>query len=96
MFAGSDQMALEFMSAMRDRGRSARGGFSIIGIDGMPNARCVGPPLSSVCLDVVASGEAGVSTVRQRIETGERPEQRIVDPFLVARASTAPCGGATA
>ena len=96
VFAGNDQMALGFMSALRDRGRLAPDDYSIIGIDDMPDARYFAPPLSSVYLDFVALGETAFSMVLDRIETGERQDRRVIDPILVPRKSTAPFGGRSA
>ena len=94
VFAGNDQMALGFMSALRERGRQAPDDYSIIGIDDMPDARYFAPPLSSVFLDFVALGETAFAMIVDRIETGERQDPRVIEPILVPRRSTAPFGGA--
>lgn len=92
VFAGNDQMALGFMSALRTRGLVAPGNYSIIGVDDMPDARYFAPPLSSVAMDFTALGATAFSMIHHRIHTGERLERRVIDPVLVPRESTASLG----
>ncbi|WP_024287358.1 LacI family DNA-binding transcriptional regulator [Cellulomonas sp. KRMCY2] len=92
VFAGNDQMALGFMSALRSRGFAAPDDYSIVGIDDMPDARYFAPPLSSVYLDFTELGATAFAMIHERIRTGERLERRIVEPVLRARESTAPIG----
>ncbi|RYV51181.1 LacI family DNA-binding transcriptional regulator [Pengzhenrongella frigida] len=89
VFAGNDQMALGFMSALRDRRLHAPQDYSIIGIDDMPDAKYFAPPLSSVFLDFTSLGATAFAMIHERIRTGERLERRVIAPVLVARESTA-------
>lgn len=90
VFSGNDQMALGFLAAMRERGRTAPGDYSIVGVDDMPDARYFDPPLSSMYMDFTALGEAAFRMVHARIHTGERQARHVITPVLVPRASTAP------
>lgn len=88
VFAGNDQMALGFMSAMRSHGRVAPTDYSIIGIDDMPDARYFAPPLTSVALDFRALGQAGFEMIVERIRAKKRVAHRVIAPELVVREST--------
>jgi DNA-binding LacI/PurR family transcriptional regulator len=90
VFSGNDQMALGFLSAMRDRGFTAPDDFSIAGVDDMPDARFFAPPLTSMSMDFVGLGRAGFEMVAERIRTGDRAARRVIEPRLVSRRSTAP------
>jgi DNA-binding LacI/PurR family transcriptional regulator len=89
VFAGNDQMALGFMSAMRSRGLVAPDDYSIIGVDDMPDARYFAPPLSSMFMDFTALGATAFKMIHHRISTGERLDRHVIEPVLVVRESTA-------
>lgn len=90
VFSGNDQMALGFMSALRDRGLVAPDDYSVVGVDDMPDARFYAPALTSVYMDFVGLGRAGLELILNRIRTGQRVERRVIAPELVVRDSTAP------
>lgn len=88
VFAGNDQMALGFMSALRARGLAAPGDYSIVGVDDMPDARFFSPALTSVQMDFVGLGRAGLEMILHRVRSGERVARRVIRPTLVVRDST--------
>lgn len=90
VFSSNDQMALGFMSALRERGLVAPRDYSIIGVDDMPDARYFDPPLSSMFIDFTRLGATAFRMIHHRIHTGERPAREVIRPVLVPRASTAP------
>jgi DNA-binding LacI/PurR family transcriptional regulator len=90
VFCANDQMALGFMSAMRDRGLTAPGDYSIVGVDDMPDAKFFAPPLTSMYMDFVGLGQAGFEMILDRIRTGDRAPRRVLAPRLVVRRSAAP------
>jgi DNA-binding LacI/PurR family transcriptional regulator len=93
-FAANDEIALGFMSAMRQRGRSAPDDYSIVGVDDMPSAAYFAPPLTTLRLDFDALGVSTFEMLHELIETGERAEPYVMEPQLVVRESTAPAPGA--
>lgn len=90
VFCANDQMALGFLSAMRERGLVAPDDYSIAGVDDMPDAQYFAPPLTSMSMDFVGLGRVGFEMVCERIRTGDRAERRVLVPELVVRGSTAP------
>lgn len=90
VFAGNDQMALGFMSALAARGVWAPAGYSIVGIDDMPDARYFTPALTTVFMDFHALGTGALEMLHHRISTGERLPRRVIAPVLRVRSSTAP------
>ncbi|MFH8251949.1 LacI family DNA-binding transcriptional regulator [Microbacterium sp. B2969] len=90
VFTANDEIALGFMSAMEQRGLRAPGDFSIVGVDDMPTAAYFSPPLSTMRLDFRMLGAITFRMLHQEIVTGERPHHLIVEPELIARASSAP------
>lgn len=87
VFAGNDEMALGFMAALRRRGRVAPDDYSIVGVDDMPDARWIDPPLSSLFMDFSALGREAFHMVLRRMNTGERQPRLVIAPVLVARES---------
>ncbi|WP_448059721.1 LacI family DNA-binding transcriptional regulator [Cellulomonas hominis] len=90
VFSGNDQMALGFMSALRERGLTAPEDYSVVGVDDMPDARFYAPALTSVYMDFVGLGREGLELILSRIRTGQRVDRRVIAPELVVRSSTAP------
>lgn len=88
VFSGNDQMALGFMSAMRERSHVAPESYSIVGVDDMPDARYYAPPLTTVWMDFAEMGRVGLEMILTRIRTGERTAHHVIEPELVVRAST--------
>jgi DNA-binding LacI/PurR family transcriptional regulator len=90
VFAGNDQMALGFMSALRARGFVAPRDYSIVGVDDMPDAQFFDPPLTSVVMDFKRVGAEAFRLVYERIHGVPPQDQLVVPPRLAVRASTAP------
>jgi len=88
--AANDQIALGFLRAMADRGRTAPGDYSIVGVDDMPESAYYSPPLTTMHLDHQLLGEKALQMLATRIRTGERQERTAVSARLVLRSSTAP------
>ena len=91
IFAGSDQMALGVMEALRLARLSVPEDVSVVGFDDLPLVRWSSPPLTTVNQPLEAMGGLAVHTVL-RLMRGERLESRRVElaTSLVVRDSTAP------
>jgi LacI family transcriptional regulator len=91
IFAGSDQMALGVMEALRRARLSVPEDVSVVGFDDLPLVRWSSPPLTTVGQPLVAMGRLSVHTV-MRLVRGERLESTRVElaTTLVVRDSTAP------
>jgi LacI family transcriptional regulator len=91
IFAGSDQMALGVMEALRRARLSVPEDVSVVGFDDLPLVRWSSPPLTTVGQPLVAMGRLSVHTV-MRLVRGERLEGTRVElgTTLVVRESTAP------
>lgn len=91
IFAGSDQMALGVMEALRLARLSVPEDVSVVGFDDLPLVRWSSPPLTTVNQPLEAMGGLAVHTVL-RLMRGERLESRRVElaTTLVVRDSTAP------
>jgi len=87
IFALDDLMAFGALAAGRDLGRRVPEDLSVVGFDDVPGAADVGPPLTTVRLDLASLG----SQVLQLAVTPPEPSgSRVVAPAsLVVRASTA-------
>lgn len=90
VFAANDELALGFMSQFHKRGLFAPRDFSIVGIDDMPEARYLWPPLTSVRLDFEGVGEIAVQAVLELLNGRESLPPRVLDSELRVRDSTAP------
>jgi len=90
IFAANDEIALGFMSAMRERGFHAPDDYSIVGVDDMPEAAYFAPPLTTMRLDFHALGRQTLRMMLARIRDGEPTHGFVIDAELVLRASTAP------
>jgi LacI family transcriptional regulator len=91
IFAGSDQMALGVMEALRRARLSVPEDVSVVGFDDLPFVRWLSPPLTTVGQPLVSMGRLAVHTV-MRLVRGERLESTRVElgTTLVVRESTAP------
>jgi LacI family transcriptional regulator len=96
VFAGSDQMALGVIEALRRARLSVPEDVSVVGFDDLPLVRWTSPPLTTVGQPLVAMGGLAVHTVL-RLVRGERLESTRVElaTKLVVRDSTAPPKPAT-
>jgi DNA-binding LacI/PurR family transcriptional regulator len=90
VFSANDEIALGFISALRDRGLEAPRDYSIVGVDDMPESQFFTPPLTSARLDFEQLGETALRMVLDRVrDTSEHP-RTIIPATLSIRASTAP------
>ena len=91
IFAGSDQMALGAMEALRAARLSVPDDISVVGFDDLPLVRWMSPPLTTVGQPLEAMGRLAVHTVL-RLVRGEQLESMRVElgTTLVVRDSTAP------
>jgi DNA-binding LacI/PurR family transcriptional regulator len=90
VFAGNDELAVGFMSRLEQRGLKAPRDYSIVGVDDMPAAAFLSPPLTTVAIDFARIGELALEAALHAIDTGEhRPIPATRQP-LVVRDSTAP------
>lgn len=86
VFAMDDLMAFGVLAAARDRGLEVPSRLSVIGFDDVPGAADVGPPLTTVRIDLASLG----ARVLQLAVAAPGPS-RTVEPFpvsLVTRLST--------
>ncbi|GMA29836.1 LacI family DNA-binding transcriptional regulator [Arenivirga flava] len=90
IFAANDEIALGFMSAMRERGYHAPGDYSIIGVDDMAEAAYFAPPLTTMRLDFRSLGRQTLRMMLSRIRDGEPAHGFVIEAELIQRASTAP------
>jgi LacI family transcriptional regulator len=87
IFALDDLMAFGVLAAARDLGIAVPSQLSVIGFDDVPGAADVGPPLTTVRLDLASLGARVLQLAVARPAAG-----RTTEPFpvaLIARASTA-------
>jgi len=93
VFAANDQMALGVLRALWEAGRSVPADVSVVGFDDIPEAEFLIPPLTTVRQDFTAVGHRAIEILRTAITgPGDDVEvpARLIQPELVARASTAP------
>ncbi|MET3600703.1 LacI family DNA-binding transcriptional regulator [Martelella mangrovi] len=91
VLATSDDMAVSFMSAVRQQGWRIPEDISIISFDGSPACAFCFPPLSAIEQPVEAMGRAAAELLVDLIERNERASgQRVVIPSrLICRESIA-------
>jgi DNA-binding LacI/PurR family transcriptional regulator len=97
VFASNDPMALGVLSGCARLGLAVPGNVAVVGYDDIPEADFFYPPLSSIRQNVVALGEAAVSQVIRAIDSlairgSYLPQQSLIKPELVVRASSALSG----
>jgi LacI family repressor for deo operon, udp, cdd, tsx, nupC, and nupG len=87
--ATSDDMAISFMSRIKETGVSIPGDLSIVSFDGSPVCAFCSPPLSTIEQPAEEMGKTAVEMLLQAIETMESPSAlcRIVPSRLIVRAS---------
>ena len=89
VFAANDPMALGILRALHEAGRAVPGEVSVVGFDDIPEAGYVVPPLTTVHQDFAEVGRRCLQLLTDLLAGGgARPV--VVEPALVARASTAP------
>ncbi|WP_180272116.1 LacI family DNA-binding transcriptional regulator [Actinomyces ruminis] len=87
VFAGSDTIALGFISELRQRGVLAPRDYAIAGFDDMPDAQFMDPPLTTARIDFERIGEAALRRAVSRAG-GEEADVGVPQPELIVRAST--------
>ncbi len=89
LFAHSDLMAMGCMKALKDRGFSIPRDVAVVGFDGIPIARFIDPPLTTVEQPFREVGRMGVRVLIDRIR-GNNPEQDavVLPTKLVLRQSS--------
>jgi LacI family transcriptional regulator len=83
VLAFNDQMALGVVAGLGKLGASVPGDISVVGIDDVPMAAMVAPPLTTISLPTGAVGAVAVAML------GEGPAERELFGELVVRHSTA-------
>jgi DNA-binding LacI/PurR family transcriptional regulator len=89
VFCANDQMALGVLRALWEAGRTAARDISVVGFDDIPEAAYLVPPLTTVRQDFTAVGQRAIEILRASI-AGEPAPERLINPTLVVRGSTAP------
>ena len=92
VFCANDQMALGLMRALHEAGRtvpSGPRGVSVVGFDAIPEAASLIPPLTTVRQDFQAVGHRAIEILQAALADEPAPA-RLIEPELVARASSAP------
>jgi LacI family transcriptional regulator len=96
LFAFNDISAIGAMSAFRDSGLRVPEDVSVVGFDDIQAAAFLYPPLTTVRQPLHHMGDLAARTLLRRIrEGGTEPEEILVQPELVIRASTCPPPGAS-
>lgn len=88
IFAMDDLMAFGVLAAARDLGRSVPDELSVIGFDDVPGAADVGPPLTTVRLDLASLGARVLQLAVAAPAAARRIEHQPAS--LIVRASTGP------
>jgi DNA-binding LacI/PurR family transcriptional regulator len=93
VFAANDDMAIGLIRALRESERSVPGDVSVMGMDDIPSAAYLNPPLTTIAQDFDRMAIAGLRKLVAQIEhpasEASRPDQP--DPVhLIVRNSTAP------
>jgi DNA-binding LacI/PurR family transcriptional regulator len=88
IFAASDLLAMEAMSALRERGLQAPRDLAVVGYDDIVLSRYYHPSLTTIRQPVIAGGEAMVDALLKIVD-GKRPKSRILPTELVIRESSA-------
>ncbi|WP_205857644.1 substrate-binding domain-containing protein, partial [Phytoactinopolyspora endophytica] len=87
----NDHIALGFLHAVHEAGRSAPADVSVVGFDALPEAAHYVPPLTSVRQDFTALGRLGLNLLLEKIAGRmSSPERALLASELVVRSSTAP------
>lgn len=89
VFCANDPMAAGALQVLRDAGRSVPGDVSVVGFDDSPLALTTHPPLTSVHQSPELMGRAMVELLLEQLaDPAARPDCRILETYLVARASS--------
>jgi len=93
LVAANDEMALGAIRALHEHGLRVPEDVSVIGFDDTPSSAFFEPPLTTVRQDFTALGVDAAEYLIEQIDHPERPaKQRVLEPQLVVRRSTARVG----
>jgi len=87
IFASSDMLAMEAISAMRDKGLDVPNDVAVVGYDDVVLARYCHPALTTIRQPVASGAEALVDALLEIVE-GKRPKPRILPAELIMRESS--------
>jgi LacI family transcriptional regulator len=90
LFAFNDISAIGAMRAVLDAGLRVPGDVSIVGFDDIQSALISNPSLTTVRQPVREMGARAGQVLLERLRGGAVPEEIVVAPELIARASTGP------
>ncbi|MET1052795.1 MAG: substrate-binding domain-containing protein, partial [Mycetocola sp.] len=86
--AANDQMALGAMLALKERGMRIPDDISVVGIDDIPEAAYLDPPLTTVRNDFETQGRAAMHQLLARIEQTAVHAVTVAAPELMVRRSS--------
>lgn len=93
VFVGNDQMALGVMQVLSRKGIAIPGDIAVVGFDGIPDAACYLPPLTSVSQNQHELGCVAIKELVRLVEAGQQedkviePKQVLIQPELIIRES---------
>ena len=91
LMAGNDEMAIGAIHALQDHGLEVPTDVSVIGMDDIPFAAHIRPPLTTIRQDFRGFSSAAIHYLLEIIKDPDaQPEQRAILPELIVRDSTAP------
>jgi DNA-binding LacI/PurR family transcriptional regulator len=93
--AANDQMALGAMLALKEAGLRIPGDVSVVGVDDIPEAAYLDPPLTTVRNDFDGQGRAAVHHLLALIENTEALPVDVAPPLLIVRQSSGPAPAST-
>jgi DNA-binding LacI/PurR family transcriptional regulator len=86
----NDQMALGVMLALKERGLRIPQDVSVVGVDDIPEAAYLDPPLTTLSNDFEGQGRAAVAHLLARIERTVLMPVAVMPPALIVRRSSGP------
>jgi DNA-binding LacI/PurR family transcriptional regulator len=91
LIVGNDEMAIGAIHALRDHGLEVPTDVSVIGMDDIPIAAHIRPPLTTIRQDFKGFSSTAIQYLLELIKNPDsEPEQRAIFPELMVRDSTAP------
>ncbi|MBU3867533.1 LacI family DNA-binding transcriptional regulator [Streptomyces sp. 4503] len=94
VFVASDEMAFGVIKALHELGRRVPDDISVVGVDNIELAEYCSPPLTTVAQPFAHMGALAVAHLLRHIaDPDAAPRPTVVEPRLIARASTAPRAG---
>jgi DNA-binding LacI/PurR family transcriptional regulator len=88
---GNDEMAIGAIHALQDQGLEVPKDVSVVGMDDIPLAGHIRPPLTTIRQDFRGFSSAAIHYLLEIIKNSDcQPEQRAILPELILRDSTAP------